>query len=74
MEEKEEWKDVGTVKGIDFTGLCQVSTFGNVKFLDRWVEYKNGYKRFYKEELKKPRFVLCYRHLNRIKTRNYIRK
>lgn len=55
MEEKEEWKDVGTVKGIDFTGLCQVSTFGNVKFLDRWVEYKNGYKRFYKEELKKPR-------------------
>ena len=55
MEEKEEWKDVGTVKGIDFTGLCQVSTFGNVKFLDRCVEYKNGYKRFYKEELKKPR-------------------
>lgn len=55
MEEKEEWKDVGIVKGIDFTGLCQVSTFGNVKFLDRWVEYKNGYKRFYKEELKKPR-------------------
>lgn len=55
MEEKEEWKDVGIVKGIDFTGLCQVSTFGNVKFLDRWVEYKNGYRRFYKEELKKPR-------------------
>lgn len=55
MEEKEEWKDVGIVKGIDFTGLYQVSTFGNVKFLDRWVEYKNGYKRFYKEELKKPR-------------------
>ena len=55
MEEKEEWKDVGIVKGIDFTGLCQVSTLGNVKFLDRWVEYKNGYKRFYKEELKKPR-------------------
>lgn len=55
MEEKEEWKDVGIVKGIDFTGLCQVSTFGNVKFLDRWVEYKNGYKHFYKEELKKPR-------------------
>lgn len=55
MEEKEEWKDVGIVKGIDFTGLCQVSTFGNVKFLDRWVEYKNGHKRFYKEELKKPR-------------------
>lgn len=53
--EKEEWKDVGTVKGIDFTGLCQVSTFGNVKFLDRWIEYKNGYKRFYKEEIKKPR-------------------
>lgn len=55
MEEKEEWKDVGIVKGIDFTGFCQVSTFGNVKFLDRWVEYKNGHKRFYKEELKKPR-------------------
>lgn len=55
MEEKEEWKDVGIVKGIDFTGLCQVSTFGNVKFLNRWVEYKNSHKRFYKEELKKPR-------------------
>lgn len=71
MEEKEEWKDVGIVKGIDFTGLCQVSTFGNVKFLDRWVEHKNGHKRFYKEELKKPRLKNGYQFVRLSKDKKH---
>ena len=30
----EEWKDIGVVKGIDFTGLYQVSNYGLVKSLN----------------------------------------
>lgn len=28
MEEKEEWKDVGFYRGVDFTNCYEVSTFG----------------------------------------------
>ena len=33
------------IKG--FEGLYEVSTWGNVRSLDRWVIYKNGAKHFY---------------------------
>lgn len=42
MEETEIWKDVGIVRGIDFTGYFEASTFGNVRSLDRTVECKDG--------------------------------
>lgn len=32
----EEWKDVGIIEGIDFTGLYQVSNYGQVRSLDRY--------------------------------------
>lgn len=38
MEEVEIWKDVGFYKGVDYTGLFEVSTFGNVRSLDWWIE------------------------------------
>ena len=42
MEEKEEWKDVGVYKGVDFTNCYEVSTFGNVRSLDRTITDKRG--------------------------------
>ena len=32
---KEIWRDVGEIKGIDYTGLYQVSNYGQVRSLDR---------------------------------------
>ena len=34
MEEVEIWKSVGVYKGIDYIGLLEVSTFGNVRTLE----------------------------------------
>lgn len=48
MDEIEIWKSVGIVKGIDFTGYYEVSTFGNVKSLDRFVREKSGRNHFIK--------------------------
>lgn len=42
MEEKEEWKDVGFYRGVDFTNCYEVSTFGNVRSLDRTIIDKRG--------------------------------
>ena len=42
MEETEIWKDVGIVRGIDFTGYYEVSTFGNIRSLDRNIFYTDG--------------------------------
>ena len=39
------------IKG--FEGLYEVSTWGNVRSLDRWVIYKNGAKHFYKGKILK---------------------
>lgn len=50
--EIEIWKDVGVYDGIDYTGMYEVSTFGNFKSLDRVIIYKNGQKGFVKEKLK----------------------
>jgi hypothetical protein len=53
--EIEIWKDVGVYDGIDYTGMYEVSTFGNFKSLDRVIIYKNGQKRFRKGEIKDPK-------------------
>ena len=42
----ELWKDVK-----DYEGLYQVSTFGRVRSMDRWVTYKNGVKRFFEGKI-----------------------
>ena len=47
--EFELWKDIE-----GFEGLYQVSTWGNVRSLDRWVADKNGIKHFYKGKILKP--------------------
>lgn len=44
---EEIWKNVEVVRGIDFTGYYEVSCFGNVKSIDRWVYLKNGGKNSY---------------------------
>lgn len=44
----EEWKDV-----IGYEGLYQVSNEGRVKSLERYVDSKNGSKRFEKEKILK---------------------
>lgn len=41
----ELWKSVGVFKGVDFTGYYEVSTFGRLRSLDRWIDTKFG-KRF----------------------------
>jgi hypothetical protein len=43
---KEKWKHI---KG--FEGYYQVSNKGRIKSLDRYVEYKNGYKRLHKGKI-----------------------
>lgn len=43
---EEIWKNVEVVRGIDFTGYYEVSCFGNVRSIDRWVYLKNGGKKF----------------------------
>jgi hypothetical protein len=49
---KEIWKDIGLVKGIDYTGFYQVSNLGRVKSLSRYV-YRNGsYSYPVKEKIK----------------------
>ena len=40
------------IKGLD--GLYEVSTWGNVRSLDRWITNKNGTKQFYKGRILKP--------------------
>ena len=40
--EIEIWKDIGIYDGIDYTGLYESSTFGNVRSLDRETVCKNG--------------------------------
>lgn len=43
----ELWKSVGIFKGVDFTGYYEISTFGRLRSLDRWIDTKFG-KRFEK--------------------------
>ena len=45
---EEIWKNIGIIKGIDYTGLYQVSNYGQVRSLDRYVFDKIGRRHFYK--------------------------
>lgn len=36
----ELWKSVGVFKGVDFTGYYEISTFGRLRSLDRWIDTK----------------------------------
>ena len=38
----EVWKDIGVLKGIDFTGYYQISNLGRVKSLERVVKGRSG--------------------------------
>lgn len=38
----ELWKSVGIFRGVDFTGYYEVSTFGRVRSLDRYVNTPSG--------------------------------
>ena len=42
--EEEIWRDVGIIKGVDYTGLYQVSNYGQVRSLDRLDIDKRGYR------------------------------
>ena len=46
---KEVWKDI---KGYE--NLYQVSNYGNVKSLDRYIKNKNGKMQFYNEKILRP--------------------
>lgn len=46
---KADFELYAPIKG--FEGLYEVSTWGNVRSLDRWVIYKNGAKHFYKGKI-----------------------
>lgn len=50
--EGEEWQDVGVVKGVDFTGMFEVSNKGRVKSLDRLVTFIDGRQRWFHERLR----------------------
>lgn len=38
----EIWENVGIFRGVDFTGYYEVSTFGNIRSLDRNIFYTDG--------------------------------
>jgi len=46
----ELWKDIGILRGIDFTGYYQISNFGRVKSLIGW----NGHQYIKREKILKP--------------------
>lgn len=50
--EGEEWRDVGIVKGVDFTGYYQVSNKKRVKSVGRIITRKDGRKMSIKEKIK----------------------
>lgn len=54
MEEIEIWKSVGIFKGIDYTDIYEVSTFGTIRSLDRVIIYKNGRRYNYKGKIITP--------------------
>lgn len=48
MNENEKWIDIE-----EYEGIYQVSNFGRIKSLDRYVEYKDGRTRFFKGKIRK---------------------
>lgn len=57
--EGEEWQDVGVVKGVDFTGMFEVSNKGRVKSLDRLVTFIDGRQRWFHERLREFNTTNC---------------
>lgn len=49
-----EWRDV-----VGYEGYYQVSNYGQVKSLDRYVEYRNRGSRIHKGKLLKPQYGNC---------------
>ena len=47
--QEEEWRDIR-----DYEGLYMISSYGRVKSLGRWVNYKNKGKKWQKEKILKP--------------------
>lgn len=53
-----EWRDIGIEKGVDFTGLYQISNDGLVKSVSRFVVLtgrKTGVRKFIKEQIRSQR-------------------
>ena len=44
----ELWKDIGVYKGVDYTGMYEISSKGRFRSLSRTIIDKRGYKYFYK--------------------------
>lgn len=42
MKDTEIWGKVGILRGIDYSGFYEISTFGNVRSIDRKIRCKNG--------------------------------
>ena len=50
---KEEWRDIGIIDGVDYTGLYQISNYGQMRSLDRYEKF-GKYERFRKGRIKEP--------------------
>lgn len=59
---EEIWKDIGEIKGIDYTGLYQVSNYGQVRSLDRY----DNLGRFVKGRILKPKIYKVKKYPNKI--------
>ncbi len=57
--EGEKWRDVGVVKGVDFTGMFEVSNKGRVKSLERLVTFVDGRQRWFHEKLREFNTTNC---------------
>lgn len=52
--EGEEWKSVGVVKDVNFTGMYEVSNKGRIRSLDRLITDTLGRKHFYNGKILTP--------------------
>ena len=51
IEQIELWRDIGVVRGVNYTGYYQVSNKGRVRSLDRTTIAINGYTHHYKGKI-----------------------
>lgn len=72
MEEKEEWKDVGFYRGVDFTNCYEVSTFGNVRSLDRTIIDKRGVRQSIKGQTIEPKIYTQVNHIDENPSNNHL--
>ena len=52
--EGEEWKSIGVVKDVNFTGMYEVSNKGRIRSLDRLITDTLGRKHFYNGKILTP--------------------